>query len=275
MRIRRDVPLQPVQIAVLARRAGHDQKGVLGEARHREIGLDAAALVQPLRIDDAAGRDRDVVRADPLQRRFGVAPLKEELAERGQVEQTDALAHGPVLVRPVLEPGGAPVGVVVLGRDAGRREPARPLPAGRLGEAGAARLEAIMERRGARRPRRGVLPKRPVHRVEQARAPRSRARADSAALLWNGCMRRMSTSARSMGGWPPTIHSASTLPAPPADWMPIELKPQATKNPAQLGRLAEQIAIIRREALRAAEELADADPLERRNAPHRVLEESA
>jgi hypothetical protein len=42
--------------------------------------------------------------------------------------------------------------------------------------------------------------------------------------------RRMSTSDRSKGGEPSTIHSASALPAPPADWMPIELKPAATKN---------------------------------------------
>jgi hypothetical protein len=33
-----------------------------------------------------------------------------------------------------------------------------------------------------------------------------------------------------MGGWPSTIHSEITLPAPPADWMPIELKPAATKK---------------------------------------------
>jgi hypothetical protein len=31
-----------------------------------------------------------------------------------------------------------------------------------------------------------------------------------------------------MGGWPSTIHSEITLPAPPADWM--ELKPAATKK---------------------------------------------
>src|SRR5205807_2094756 len=41
----------------------------------------------------------------------------------------------------------------------------------------------------------------------------------------------MSTSHRSNGGCPSMIQSASTLPAPPADWMPIELKPAATYRP--------------------------------------------
>ncbi len=76
-----------------------------------------------------------------------------------------------------------------------------------------------------------------------------------------------------MVGRPSTIHSASALPAPPADWMPIELKPQATKKPLSSGRFAEMVAVVRGEALGAAEELPDADPLERRDAPHGVLEE--
>ncbi len=38
-----------------------------------------------------------------------------------------------------------------------------------------------------------------------------------------------------LAGRPCAIHSASTFPAPPADWMPIELKPAATKNPGSSG----------------------------------------
>ena len=42
--------------------------------------------------------------------------------------------------------------------------------------------------------------------------------------------RRMSTGHRSSVGSPCTIHSASALPAPPADAMPIELKPAPTQT---------------------------------------------
>ncbi len=41
--------------------------------------------------------------------------------------------------------------------------------------------------------------------------------------------RRMSTSDRSIGGWPSTIQSATALPAPGPDWKPTELNPAATK----------------------------------------------
>ena len=45
----------------------------------------------------------------------------------------------------------------------------------------------------------------------------------------------MSALIRSVVGWPSTIHSASARPAPPADAIPTELKPAATKKPASSG----------------------------------------
>ena len=42
--------------------------------------------------------------------------------------------------------------------------------------------------------------------------------------------RRMSLPVRSSPGSPESIHSASALPAPPAQAMPTELKPAATKK---------------------------------------------
>ena len=47
-------------------------------------------LVEPLRVDDAAGRDRDVVGRDALQHGLGIGALDAELAERAHVEQADA-----------------------------------------------------------------------------------------------------------------------------------------------------------------------------------------
>jgi len=40
----------------------------------------------------------------------------------------------------------------------------------------------------------------------------------------------MSTVVRSVSGWPSVIHWASARPAPPADAMPTELNPAATKK---------------------------------------------
>ena len=68
-----------------------DHIGALREARDREIGLDAPARIEPLRVDDAPRLDGDVVGAYALQDGLGVAALHEELAERGHVEEADLL----------------------------------------------------------------------------------------------------------------------------------------------------------------------------------------
>ena len=64
-----------------------DQEPVLGQAGDGDVRLDAAALVEPLRVDDPARLDRDVGRADPSELALGVAALDEDLAERGLVEE--------------------------------------------------------------------------------------------------------------------------------------------------------------------------------------------
>ena len=48
--------------------------------RDGEIGLDAAALVEPLGIDDAPAGHADVVGADRLQDALGIAALDRNLA---------------------------------------------------------------------------------------------------------------------------------------------------------------------------------------------------
>ena len=54
-------------------------------------------------------------------------------------------------------------------------------------------------------------------------------------------------------GWPCAIHSEITLPAPPDDWMPMELNPAATKNPLTNEGLSQIIPIVGCEAFRPAE----------------------
>src|SRR6185437_1048127 len=104
-----------------------------------------AALVEPLRVDDAAGRDGDVVRREALEHALGVAPLEQELAERGLVEEADALAHGAVLGGRMVEPVLPSVGVFVFRNGSGGGVPVRPLPPRRLAETGAARGEAVVQ----------------------------------------------------------------------------------------------------------------------------------
>ena len=84
-----------------------------------------------------------------------------------------------------------------------------------------------------------------------------------------GAKRRMSTSARSPGGAPPTIHSAIALPAPPGVGDTGRVEARGDEERAQLGRLAEDEVAVGREALRAVEEHLDARRLEARRAPHR------
>ena len=70
----------------------------------------------------------------------------------------------------------------------------------------------------------------------------------------------------SIGGWPFLIHCESTSPAPPDDWMPMELKPVATKRSLHFRRFAKIVAHVRREAFGAIEEQLDAGGFEQRHA---------
>ena len=149
-----DVALQPGEIAQHARRGRDDEEHVGREARDRDVGFHAAVAVEPGRIDDAAGRHGHVVGRDQLQDGLGVAALDADLAEGREVEEADAGAHGLVLLGDMVEPGLPPPAVAPLRRlAAGARglgqEPGGALPAGRLGEAGAARREPLVQRRGA------------------------------------------------------------------------------------------------------------------------------
>jgi hypothetical protein len=81
MRSRIDPALEPIEILGLGLRPAHDQKGTVAEPSHREIGLDAPAVVQPLRVDDLAGRYRDIVRAHMVQHPLGIGAFEAELGE--------------------------------------------------------------------------------------------------------------------------------------------------------------------------------------------------
>src|SRR3990172_8275129 len=77
----------------------------------------------------------------------------------------------------------------------------------------------------------------------------------------------MSTSDRSIGAWPATVQSASPPPPPPPPPPPTRLEadrvdPGSDPVAPELGRFAEDIAIVGRERLGAVEEELDADVVE-------------
>ena len=88
---------QPGEIARLRRGGRDDEEARFALARDRQVGLDAAALIEPLRVDDLADGNRDVVGANPVEHGLGVRAFEHELGKRRLVEQADALAHRAML----------------------------------------------------------------------------------------------------------------------------------------------------------------------------------
>ena len=68
------VQAQPAEVGVDRRRPRDDAEVLLAEARDRHVGHDAAALVQELRVDDAARAAVDVRVADALEQRGRPGP---------------------------------------------------------------------------------------------------------------------------------------------------------------------------------------------------------
>ena len=161
------VILEVAEVAHLRGRCGHDQVAIGRQPSDGEIGLDAAALVEPLGVDDLADGHGHIVRADPVQHCLGIGAFQLELAERRLLEHADCVAHRMMLCRRVGEPVLLAVGVLVLGLHTLGGEPVGAFPARHLTEARAARRQPIVQRRATNPARRRRLEERPVHRVEQ------------------------------------------------------------------------------------------------------------
>src|SRR4029450_38872 len=82
-----DVTLEPSDIA--AKRGGtrYDEKRRVRKACHRDVGLDAAAIIKPLRVNDTAGGDCDIVGTEALQNGLRIRSLHADLAEGAHVEE--------------------------------------------------------------------------------------------------------------------------------------------------------------------------------------------
>ena len=65
------VPPDPREVAAAGAGPGDEPEPIVGEARHRQVGLDPAAAVQHLRVHDPADPHVHVVRAQPLEQAAG------------------------------------------------------------------------------------------------------------------------------------------------------------------------------------------------------------
>ena len=69
------VSLQPGAVAHAHRGAADHQEFLFAQPGHREVGLDAALVVQPQGIAGRADRAADVAGRQALQQRFGIRPM--------------------------------------------------------------------------------------------------------------------------------------------------------------------------------------------------------
>ena len=145
-----------------------DHEFIRGETRDGQVGFDAAVLIQPLRVDDAARGNIDVRARQTVQEGASVFTLHEEFREAGLVEQGDGIAHCEAFFAAVVEPVLAAIAVFVLRVGARRGIPVRAFPTSGLTHAGARGHETVVQRRAARATRGLVLVVRPVHGVQQA-----------------------------------------------------------------------------------------------------------
>ena len=264
--------MQPVEVPYFGGRGGHDQVAVLGQPGHRQIRFDAAPLVQPLGIDDAAGTHVNVVRTDVVQHPGGIRALEPELGERGQVEQPHLLAHRPVFRRGMLKPVLPSITVLVAGQARVRRVPVGPLPARDLAVAGADGLQAIVERRFANAAGGVVLTIGVVGGVQQAEALR-----DPFAQVLAVALERLIAAHIHFPQVRRRMAEANPLRdhlADPAGGLQTDgIQPRRHEAVVEFGRLAEVVAHVRRKTLRAAEERLKPGEFECRYAHHGLLED--
>ena len=139
-----------------------------------------------------------------------------------------------------------------------------------LAEAGAAAGEAVVQRRAPQRPRRLELAKGPVHGVQQPQAL-DRALAQIGAVAVEAAEPAdidLAEVHRRLAGDDPFGESASgTAGAGDTDRVEAGGEEQA----GQLGRLAEDVLVVGREALRAVDERLDPGPLQRRHPRQRAF----
>ena len=259
--------------------AGHDAEPVIREARDGHVGDHPAALVAPLRVDDAADGPVDVVGADALEQTERARPLDGDLAERRQVDDARPLADRARLCADALEPGRprpAVGGLVAPGAAPAtdRVVVVGPLPAGLRPEHRARLLEPPVERRQPPRAARHVR----VVRVAQpvvvgvrlARQPGREARI-AVRVAEPPRPVRPDVHAR-IAGRDPAGHRA---PDPSPTPEPVERQSRRDPEPANPGEWPEQRVRIRRHRVGVADQPDRLRVGEEREAPDRARPSAA
>src|SRR5262249_53097497 len=139
----RRVRLDPSEVVRLGRSGADDVEPVFADACHRRVALDAAALVAHGRQGDAPGVRAELVRAQPVQQRFGSRTGDLELREAALIEDPDRRPDGAALTSHDVVPWRRPERVLRLAADRVVIEPQRALPAEALPEDGPSLLEKI------------------------------------------------------------------------------------------------------------------------------------
>ena len=205
-----------------------------------------------------------------LEGRLRVPALHQELAERGFVGHRNGLARRLVLGCHRVEPGAATPAVLHVRRLADARKPVGPVPAHLVAEPRAARLEAIVKRRATERPAAFMLALRPRHLVVQAERLGDAVAQPGVVAVEIGeaaDVDRPQIERRLAGDDPFGQRHAG--PARTRDTHRIE--PGADIEAAQSRRLAQDVAEIGREALRAVHEGLDTGFLQCRDADQRIV----
>ena len=253
---------------------------VVSQLGDRQVGLELAVVVEPLRVRDHARLGVDAVGGQPLELPPGVAALHRELGHERHVHQDHAVATGAMLSLPVRVPVLAAPGELACrgrlawGQGTRRRVPVGAFPATDVAEERVLRHQPVVNRRqlrAARGPHRAAWVMRRIDHAE---------RLDRA----GGPVLRIGL----IGVQPVDVHAGDVDVRPAIDDPVRDDAADAAAGQdadgveagrdevvAELGSLAEHRRQVRREALRPAEELADPDFRRDRNPGHRLFQERA
>ncbi|MBC7522153.1 MAG: hypothetical protein H7268_13815, partial [Sandarakinorhabdus sp.] len=264
-----DVALQPVEIACFGFCAGGDQEGRRAQPRHRQVRLDAAYFIQPLRIDQLTRRHVDIVGAHKVEHAHGVAAFQPELGKARLVEKPDGFADRLAFGRSRIEPILPAIAVFIFRLATRRRIPVRPFPAIGLAVAGAGCLQAVVQGGFAHPARCLILLERPVRRVQQPQAfadPFAQIFAVDLERHVAADIDRPKVGGRDAVADPFGHHLADAA----GRLQPDGIQPGGDETPRQFGAFAQVIAHIRGKAFGSAEEFLDAGIFQRRDAAHRI-----
>ena len=264
--------LEEAAIRVDGARSRDDPESVLGEARHRHVADDSAALVEELRVRDRPDRAVDACAAHALEH----VELRElELPEGGHVEDPRTLAHRGVLDREAVVPrrphpaAGLALFLPGRARRVPRLVPVGALPAVLRPEDGAERFVPRVKRGEPLRPARlGHVQRVPQPVVVLVDLAPARGREGDVSVWPAEAPRpvRLDVHLGLAGG----DELGQRLPEPSSAAEAVQRQPRREPETAHAGHRAEQRIPVGRHRVGMADEPRHACLVEEREAPHRA-----